>query len=247
MTRLSQTVLITGAAGLVGRGLMRGFGDAGASLLLTEADDEHLARALEHARESGFTARGVVADLAEDHGLEVLIDAAREAGVDVVINNAAYSPPKGPFLRADMADLDRVLRTNLRAPVLLAQGIAQDWAARGVGGAIISLGSPGATRAHDDQAFYDLAKGGLESFTRAAAVELGPYGIRVLGIAPAAVGNPPALRPEAPLGRGTDPREIAALAVFLCSETAASMTGQMIAVDGGILARLRPRAKGAGE
>lgn len=247
MTRLSRTVLITGAAGLVGRGLTKGFGDAGASLLLAEADEDQLARALDHAKDCGFTARGLFADLAEDHGLELLIDAARDAGVDVVINNAAYSPPKRPFLSADTADLDRVLRTNLRAPVLLTQGIARGWVERGTRGTIVSLGSPGASRAHDDQAFYDLAKGGLESFTRAAAVELGPHGIRVLGIAPAAVGDPPATRPEAPLGRGTDPREIAALAVFMCSEAAASMTGQMIAVDGGILARLRPTVKGARE
>jgi 3-oxoacyl-[acyl-carrier protein] reductase len=118
--------------------------------------------------------------------------------------------------------------------------------ARRNGGSIISLSSGGATRAHRGNAAYDASKGGIEAFTRAAAVDLAPYAIRVNAIAPGSIRTGPLTDEEAvsrgktiPLGYIGQPEEIAAAAAFLASDDARYITGQTIVVDGGLLSQQR--------
>jgi 3-oxoacyl-[acyl-carrier protein] reductase len=119
--------------------------------------------------------------------------------------------------------------------------------AKGGGGAIINLSSGGATRSHRGMAAYDAAKGGTEALTRATALELAPYGIRVNTLVPGLIATA-ADEPEwslrrrdatVPLGRGGAAEDLAGPALFLVSDDAAYVTGSSVVVDGGVLAQQR--------
>jgi 3-oxoacyl-[acyl-carrier protein] reductase len=122
--------------------------------------------------------------------------------------------------------------------------------ARRGGGCIVNISSVGGSRAHRSMAPYDASKGGIEAATRAMAVDLAPHNIRVNAVAPGAVrtdrwdGVPDAevqrRRRGIPLNREGTAEDTAAAVAFLCSEDAAYITGQVLAVDGGLLAQLRP-------
>jgi NAD(P)-dependent dehydrogenase (short-subunit alcohol dehydrogenase family) len=118
--------------------------------------------------------------------------------------------------------------------------------ARRNGGSIISMSSGGATRAHRGNVAYDASKGGIEAFTRAAAIDLAPYAIRVNAVAPGSIRTGPMSDDEGrirgqtiPLGRIGQPEEISAAVAFLASEDARYITGQTIVVDGGLLSQQR--------
>jgi 3-oxoacyl-[acyl-carrier protein] reductase len=116
------------------------------------------------------------------------------------------------------------------------------------GGTIINMSSGGATRAHRGMVAYDASKGGIEAMTRALALDLAPYNIRVVGLVPGLIvpsreeTDPAALaRTDAtvPIGRAGVPEDLAGPAVFLASDDAAYMTGSFITVDGGVLFQQR--------
>src|SRR5207245_1924601 len=118
--------------------------------------------------------------------------------------------------------------------------------ARKHAGVIISLSSGGATRAHRGNVAYDAAKGGIEAMTRAMALDLAPYGIRVNGLVPGSIdtkGMPADLKHTRgeiiPLGRVGEPIDLAGPAAFLASDDARYITGEMVVVDGGLLAQQR--------
>jgi NAD(P)-dependent dehydrogenase (short-subunit alcohol dehydrogenase family) len=113
-------------------------------------------------------------------------------------------------------------------------------------GSIINMSSGGASRAHRGNAAYDAAKGGVEAFTRALALDLGPYGVRVNALVPGSINSKnldeATLRERGkimPLGRVGDVAEMAGPAVFLASDDASYITGHLLVVDGGLLAQQR--------
>jgi 3-oxoacyl-[acyl-carrier protein] reductase len=113
-------------------------------------------------------------------------------------------------------------------------------------GVIINMSSGGASRAHRGNAAYDAAKGGVEALTRALALDLGPYGVRVNALVPGSIDShdldAATLRERGrvmPLGRVGTVAEMAGPAVFLASDDASYITGHMLVVDGGLLAQQR--------
>jgi 3-oxoacyl-[acyl-carrier protein] reductase len=120
---------------------------------------------------------------------------------------------------------------------------------QGRSGSIVNITSFAAARAHRNMAAYDTSKGGLEAFTRATALDLAPFGIRVNAIGPGAMmteqfrAQDPAARATrgdtVPLGRGGDPDEVGKVVAFMASDDASYVTGQVLYVDGGMLAQLR--------
>jgi NAD(P)-dependent dehydrogenase (short-subunit alcohol dehydrogenase family) len=137
---------------------------------------------------------------------------------------------------------------NLKGSFLCGLRAAKLMAERGEG-VIINVSSGGATRAHRGNAAYDATKGGIEALTRAMAVDLAPYGVRVNGLIPGSIdakGMSPDVKKERgeaiPMGRVGEPEDMTGAAVFLASEDASYVTGQLIAVDGGILAAMRSPA-----
>ena len=247
---VGSVVIVTGAGRGIGRAIARRFGLEGAQVIV---NDVHAPGADDTARailQAGGTALAIPADVASRADVDRLFDTTLEqfGDVNVLVNNAGLIDVSRHFLEGDEAWWDRVLDTNLKSVFLCSYRAA--WImARRAGGSIINMSSGGATRAHRGNAAYDAAKGGIEAVTRAMALDLAPYGIRVNGLVPgsiltAAPGTVPddVVRERGrvmPLGRLGDPDDMAGPAVFLASDDARYITGHMLVVDGGLLAQQR--------
>jgi 3-oxoacyl-[acyl-carrier protein] reductase len=230
-----ERVLVTGAAGLIGRTLVSRFAAAGAEVFAVDRDEEGLGV---FGASPGVTV--VAGDLArEEVADDVFARLGRAGGVDVLVNNAAITGYRVPFIDLGAAVWDEVVAANLRTVYLLSARAARYWRSAGRGGSIISLSSPGASRAHEDQSVYDVTKAGIEALSRAIAVELGGAGVRANCIAPASVVGEPRPAADLPSGRTTSPDEVADAALFLASPASAQLNGHTLHVDGGLLSRLR--------
>jgi 3-oxoacyl-[acyl-carrier protein] reductase len=170
-------------------------------------------------------------------------------GVDTLVNNAAWASPNAHFLEMDEDHWDTVIRTNLKSVYLCCSHAARLMVDQRRHGSIINISSFAAARAHRQMAAYDATKGGMEAFTRAIALDLGPFGIRVNVVGPGAI-HTEEYEPDGedarrrrgqtvPLGRVGDPADIAGAVAFLASQDASYITGQVLYVDGGMLAQLR--------
>jgi 3-oxoacyl-[acyl-carrier protein] reductase len=242
--------LVTGSSRGIGLAIAAAMLDAGARVVINGRD----ADALEDA-ERDLKSRGeilaVAADVGRPEEVERLVAAAGKAfgPINVLVNNAALANPTGHLLDYTPERWDEVIRSNLTSVFLCTRAVAAGLVAAGLPGAIVNISSFGAHRAHRYLAAYDATKGGVEAFTRAAALELAPFDIRVNAVAPGAIrtetsgADPETLRRRAapiPVGRVGEPEEIAAAVVFLASAAASYVTGQTLIVDGGATAQLRP-------
>ena len=152
----------------------------------------------------------------------------------------------GPLVDIDSQGWDRVMANNLRYVAFLNRAVARAMIDAGTGGAMVNISSVSSLASQPFLAAYGAAKAGINSLTRTMAVEWGGHGIRVNAIAPGTIATPRAgdeESPEAakraiPLGRRGHPAEIAAAAVFLLSPQASYVTGQVLAVDGGMSVKL---------
>jgi NAD(P)-dependent dehydrogenase (short-subunit alcohol dehydrogenase family) len=246
--RLSHKVaVITGAGAGIGRAIALRFGAEGAHVVV---NDINSASADDTARvivEAGGSASGVAADVADKAQVDRLFDLTLERfkTIDVLVNNASLTNTARHFLAADEQWWDRILAANLKSAFLCALRAAQVMARRRQG-SIINMSSGGASRAHRGNAAYDAAKGGVEALTRALALDLGPYGVRVNALVPGSINSKgldqDTLRERGkimPLGRVGDVAEMAGPAVFLASDDASYVTGHLLVVDGGLLAQQR--------
>jgi len=242
-------------------GSSRGIGKATAIRLAAEG-----ARVVVHGKTDGGRLRAIVDAIARDGGQAVAVgaDVGDEAAVDrlfertlgtfgtvdVLVNNAAWSDPKAHVLEMEPAMWDEVMRSNLRSVFLCTNRAARIMVDQRKPGAIVNLTSFGGARAHRNMAAYDTTKGGVEAFTRAAALDLGPFGIRVNAVGPGAImteqfvdqGADARKERGAPVpleARGGDPDEVARVIAFMASDDASYVTGQVLYVDGGMLAQLR--------
>jgi NAD(P)-dependent dehydrogenase (short-subunit alcohol dehydrogenase family) len=241
-----RVVLVTGAGHGIGRGVAERFGQEGAHMVVNDVAPtaDAAARAITAA---GGEAIGVVADISRKADVDRLFDTAldRFGDVTVLVNCAGLVNESRHFFEGDEAWWDRVLDVNLKG-VYLCSDRAARLMARRTGGSIISMSSGGATKAHRGNVAYDASKGGIEAFTRAAALDLAPYGIRVNAVAPGSILTMPLSEQEqrergntVPLGRLGTPEEIAAAVAFLASDDARYITGHTLVVDGGLLAQQR--------
>ena len=235
-----QQVVITGAAGVYGRGLAEAFAREGAQLLLTDGDAGALA-GLANALPPG---RVVLhpADLTEDAALDGLIAAATSKGAPQVLINNAGIYPFIPLMDVAGAEWDKIISVNTRAPFRLMQGIGRAMAAVGRG-SIVNVTSAAAEVHRGNGVPYGASKCALEYLTRAFALELGPPGVRVNsarpGFAEGSAGNPmpegyaEAIRSRSLMGALGTPADFAAGVMFLCSDDARFMTGSVLDCGGG--------------
>jgi NAD(P)-dependent dehydrogenase (short-subunit alcohol dehydrogenase family) len=237
-----KVAIVTGAGSGIGRGIAERFAQEGAQVVVNDVDG---AAAAEVANAIGALA--ITADVSSAADVERLFAQTIEqlGGVHALVNNAGLIDVERHFLDADEAWWDRVLAVNLKGQFLCAHRAAQ-WMARNGGGAIVNLSSGGARAAHRGMVAYDASKGGVEAMTRAMALDLGPYGIRVNAIAPGSIdvrGFTPEEAAEKgetiPLGRVGLPEDIAGPAVFLVSDDARYVSGVALSVDGGLIAQQR--------
>ena len=164
----------------------------------------------------------------------------------LLVNNAGVQT-WSPLLELDEDRWDEVLRTNLKGCFLNTQAVARRLAASGAGGAIVNIGSGCNKLAFPNLVDYTASKGGMEQFTKSAAVELGPLGITVNCVAPGAIATertateaPDYARswaPITPLRRVGTPEDVADVVLFFASDAARFVTGQTLWVDGGLFTR----------
>jgi 3-oxoacyl-[acyl-carrier protein] reductase len=246
--RLSNKVaLVTGAGAGIGRAIALRFGAEGADVVVNDINAASAADTAQAIVGAGGSAIGVAADVADKAQVDRLFDVTLERfqTIDVLVNNASLTNTTRHFLEADEQWWDQILAANLKSAFLCAFRAAQVMARRRQG-SIINMSSGGASRAHRGNAAYDAAKGGVEALTRALALDLGPYGVRVNGLVPGSINSKgldeATLRERGmtmPLGRVGDVDEMAGPAVFLASDDASYITGHLLVVDGGLLAQQR--------
>jgi 3-oxoacyl-[acyl-carrier protein] reductase len=235
-----RVAVVTGGGAGIGRGIAAGLAAFGASVAIWERDVESCTAAAE-----SIGALGIVTDVRDGGQVDAaLARTAAELGrVAILVNNAggAFS---SPLLETSENGWDALYQANLRHVLLCTQRVARQLVAAGQPGSIINLTSIEGTRAAPGYAAYAAAKAGVINYTKTAAFELAPHGIRVNALAPdialteglirlAPEGPGPDISYAIPLGRLGHVDEIASAAVFLASDMARYITGQTIHVDGG--------------
>ena len=241
-----KIVLVTGAQQGIGRAMAVEFAAAGADIAVNWLDDQDAAEQVANqVRGCGRRAILVKADMAQIEQVRSMVLAAQDGlgPIDVLVNNAGVFP-RVPFLEMTENDWDYVLDVNLKGSCFCAQSIAKAMVSAGRPGVIINLTSGAAFRSSPRGVHYVASKGGVLSMTRAMALELAPYRIRVNAIAPGLTdtAQPRYGSSEAeladmaraiPLGRMARPEDIARAAIFLASDSAGFVTGQTLHVNGG--------------
>jgi glucose 1-dehydrogenase len=252
--RLKDMVaIVTGATRGLGLAMARAFVAEGAQVVLTGRSSEVGERL---AREIGPAAAFIACDLADLDQVTAFVAQVDErfGRVDVLVNNAGEAY-RANLLELPMAELDRILTINLRAPLLLTQLVGRIMVRERAGGSIINITSTQQVVSGPGAASYNISKAALGALTRITAVDLGRYGIRANTIGPGtfdtelmragtqATGVLEELKRTALLGRFGEVEELAAVAVFFASRESSYVTGQQLFVEGGRLAlnpALRP-------
>jgi 3-oxoacyl-[acyl-carrier protein] reductase len=238
-----KVAIVTGGASGFGEGIARRFASEGAKVVIADINGE-AAEGL--AREIGGLA--VRADISRGDDVRLLAkEAATKFGeIDILVNNAGIGHKPQPLDTLDEETFDRILAINAKSVFLAAREIVPGMKTR-KRGAILNIASTGGVSPRPNLTWYNASKGWMITATRAMAVELAPFGIRVNAINPVAGETPllatfmgedtPAIRAKflasIPIGRFSTPEDIAAAACFLCSDEAAMVTGVALEVDGG--------------
>jgi NAD(P)-dependent dehydrogenase (short-subunit alcohol dehydrogenase family) len=253
-----KVAIVTGGTMGIGAGIAELFVEEGAKVVIASRNAE---QGEELAARLGEAVRYRRTDVAKREEMQALVDytLAEFGGLDAMINNAAITGAfHNRFLDDDMADFDEVLQINL-AGVMIGSQIAARHMAAQCSGSIVNMSSIAAGIPGYALLTYRAAKAGVENFTRSLAIDLGEFGVRVNAIQPghiptrnSAFGEHPALsakqkaelggivdtiyNADQPLKRRGSPRDLANAALFFVSDRSTYVTGQVIAVDGGVTA-----------
>lgn len=237
-------VVITGAGSGIGRETALEFGRHGDVLTLVDLDQDAAAETAALAGAAGGAEiRVIAADLRGPEAPADLIERVwSEAAIDVLVASAGVYPAT-PFLELDARTWDFVLDLNTRTPVLLTVELAKRAIAAKRAASVVVISSGAALRARPGAAPYSTSKAALEAATRAAALELGPHGIRVNAVAPGFVEVASSVNPvtdeyasavgDTPLGRRGQPGDIARAVRWIAGDEAEWVTGTVLRVDGG--------------
>jgi 3-oxoacyl-[acyl-carrier protein] reductase len=240
-----QVVLITGGGSGIGRGIAVRLAAEGMRVAICGRRTEQLAETLSLLQAPAGAALAHPCDLARPEQVSELLEVVVSTlgPIDACVHCAMN------MKFVDLADMtqavwDETFATACRAGYLLAQSVAPSMKARGRG-AILFISSVGAQRSHLPGLPYDAAKAAQEAMTRALAIELGPFGIRVNTLSPGRIGvrvregtRVDLATPHVPLRRSGTAAEVAAATAFFLSQQSSYLTGQVLAVDGGLLAQL---------
>lgn len=240
MDRLNEKVaIVTGAGQGIGEGIARKLAIEGATVVVSDLNEESAKKV---ADEIGQNAIAIKCDVSNKEEVDSLIAKTMEkfGRVDILVNNAGIFPYK-PFLEMAEEDWDKVLNINLKSMFLCSQAAVK---VMKEGSKIVDISSIASLVAFPALTHYCASKGGVNGFVRALASELAPKKINVNAVAPGAINTPGAgagsneeIKKQTiamiPLARMGEPEDIANAVVFLASDEANYITGQILVVDGG--------------
>jgi gluconate 5-dehydrogenase len=245
-----RRALVTGSGQGIGLTLARGLGAAGAEVLLNDIDPVRLKRAVESLQAEGIQASGLLFDVTQAAEIDAVLAGMRESDVaiDILINNAGIHR-RAPLEAMSLETWQAVINVNLTSAFLVTRAMVGGMLRRG-SGKIINICSLNSEISRPTIANYAAAKGGLKMLTRAMAVEWGGRNVQANGIAPGymrtAMTDVLTVDPvwdryicnRTPAGRWGEPRELIGGAVFLASPASNFVNGQILTIDGGLLAAL---------
>jgi 3-oxoacyl-[acyl-carrier protein] reductase len=240
-----KRAIVTGGASGFGEGIVRRFAREGAKIAVADLNGEAAERLAGEIGGGAFAVRGDVSDGSDVARMASSV-ADRFGGIDILVNNAGVGHTPQPLDALPEEVFDRIAAVNMKAIYYAAREIVPLMKARR-SGAILNVASTGGVSPRPNLTWYNASKGWVITATRAMAVELAPFGVRVNAINPVA-GETPLLKtfmgedtPEVrakflstiPLGRFSTPEDMGAAAAFLCSDDASMITGVAMEVDGG--------------
>ncbi|MCK8490663.1 SDR family oxidoreductase [Spirosoma sp. RP8] len=244
-----QRALVTGGTKGIGEAIVRQFLDLGASVFIVARDNELLQRQINDYRQQGHTVEGIAADVSQPGVAAQIIESVKTtwSKLDILVNNAGSNIRK-PTAEYSPAEYDYVLNTNLRSAYELSQAAYPMLKDSEAGGKIVFVSSVSGLTHTSSGSLYGMTKAAMLQLTRNLAVEWASDGIRVNAVAPWYINTPlaaPVLtNPEklggilerTPMNRIGEPAEVASAVSFLTMPASGYITGQVIAVDGGLLA-----------
>ena len=246
-----RVALVTGSTSGIGIAITQRLASAGFSVLVTGRSENRGARVVS---DLGGAAHFVRCDLLESDAPEYLVEqtVSHFGRLDVLVNNAAIDHTKS-LLDVTADEIATTFAHNTFAPMNLLIAAARVMKSQGEGGSIINITSRLASIGVPTMGIYSASKGAMQAFTRASAIDLAPFNIRVNAVAPgmtrtplydewmASLDNPEQKAADVasaiPLGRIAEPQDVAAVVAFLASPEASYLTGTSIPVEGGYLAQ----------
>ena len=244
----NKIAIVTGAASGFGEGIARKFIAEGAQVLIADRDGTAAQRVAD-----ALGAKAMRADVAVAADVHAMVEAAYAhfGGLNILVNNAGVGHTPQPLESLDEAEFDRILAVNVKAVYLAAKEVVprfkQEFLRSKKQSVILNIASTAGVSPRPRLAWYNASKGWVITATRAMAVELAPFGVRVVALNPVA-GDTPLLKtfmgedtPEMrakflasiPIGRFSTPEDMGNAACFLCSDEASMITGVAMEVDGG--------------
>ncbi len=246
-----KVAIVTGAASGFGEGIARKFVHEGAQVLIADLD---FAKALDVAAALGPATRALKVDVADKADVRLMMEAAEQhfGRLDILVNNAGVTHLPQPLEDVSEEDFDRVVAVNMKAIYLAMRDVVPRMKANppglhGIRGVVLNVASTAGVSPRPRLGWYNASKGWVITATRANAVELAPFGIRVVALNPVA-GETPLLKsfmgedtPEMrakflstiPIGRFSLPEDLGNAACYLCSDEASMVTGVCMEIDGG--------------
>ena len=245
-----RTALVTGSSRGLGRAIAEGLAKAGARLIINGVDPGRVETAVAEMRAAGYAAEGAAFDVTDETNIVEAFKRFDAAGieVDILVNNAGIQVRK-PLVEFTSAEWRKVIETNLTSTFVIGREAAKRMIAR-KRGKIVNIGSLASELARPTVGPYTAAKGGVKNLTRSMAVEWAASGIQANAIGPgymltdmnqALMSNPDFnawLMSRIPSKRWGRPDELVGAAVFLASSASDYVNGQIIYVDGGMLAAM---------
>jgi NAD(P)-dependent dehydrogenase (short-subunit alcohol dehydrogenase family) len=248
MMSTQRGVLVTGTGGRIGAAIAREFAALGDHVVMSDVDAARMGAVAKSITDAGGTATTIVADISDEQAVNRLAaEAIKAAGkIDVLVNCAGIFPNK-PVIEMDTDEWNRVWGVNLNGPFFLTRAIGRHMVDNGIHGSIVNISSGAGSSARTGGSHYCGSKAALNMFTKVLAIEMGPYGIRVNAVAPGLILDEVMSLPAPeytheyvdtllkgiPLGRTGQPEDIAHMVVFVSSDQASWVSGEIFGVNGG--------------
>ena len=240
MNLKNKIEIVTGARQGIGKGIVLALAKEGCNVVVSDIIEEDCKKVVEEIEKLGVQGLTVKCDVSKKEDVDNLIKKTIEKfrQIDILVNNAGIYPFI-PFMDMKESDWDKVMGINLKSVFLCSQAVAKEMKN---GGKIVDISSIASFVGFEGLVHYCASKGGVNAMIRALALELALKKINVNAVAPGAINTPGAASSEEqtkqtitaiPLARMGTPEDIANAVVFLASEKADYITGQIIVVDGG--------------